>query len=93
VAEQEVRWGNGGNEQVIVHFSMEVGNANHHLRTDVFVHHRIISTIKRVEFISDRMSYIRLILLIVLIDLIGLEVNTETTKYMFMSHHQNARQI
>jgi hypothetical protein len=34
------------------------GDENHELGTDVFVHKRIISAVKRVEFVSDRMSYI-----------------------------------
>ena len=29
--------------------------------TEFFVHHRIVSAVKRVEFVSDRMSYIVLI--------------------------------
>jgi len=31
---------------------------NHELGTGIFVHHRIVSAVKRVEIVSDRMSYI-----------------------------------
>jgi hypothetical protein len=36
------------------------GNQNHELGTGYFVHKRTVSAVKRVEFVSDRMSYIKL---------------------------------
>jgi hypothetical protein len=35
------------------------GNQNQ-LGTELFVHHRIVSAVKRVEFVTDRVSYILL---------------------------------
>jgi hypothetical protein len=37
---------------------MERGGENNELGTGFFVHKRILSAVKRVEFVSDRMSYI-----------------------------------
>jgi hypothetical protein len=56
---QEVRWGGGGTEPAGEYtFFYGKGNENHELGKSVFIHKRIISAVERVEFISDRMSYI-----------------------------------
>ena len=54
---QEVRWDNGGTVRAgDYNFSMEketkIINWNR-----IFVHHRIVSAVQLVEFVSDRMSY------------------------------------
>jgi exonuclease III len=56
---QKERWDIGGTEPAGEYtFSYEKRNEDHELGTDFFVHKRIISAIKRVEFVGDKMSYI-----------------------------------
>jgi hypothetical protein len=46
------------NGQRIIYFYVKKGNGDHQLGRGFFVHKRIVSAVRRVEFISDRMSYI-----------------------------------
>jgi exonuclease III len=55
----EVRWDKGSTERAKDYaFFYGAGIEDHQLGTGFFVHKRIISAGRRVEFVSDRMSYI-----------------------------------
>jgi len=56
---QEVRWDKGGAVRAGDYNVFDRnGNENLQLGTGFFVHQRIVSAVKRVEFVSDRVSYI-----------------------------------
>jgi len=59
VGVQEVKWDKEGTVRA-GYYNFFYGSGNKNLQSGTgffFVHHRIISAVKRVEFISDRMSY------------------------------------
>ena len=55
----EVRWNKGGTVRARdYNFFHRKGNEIHQLGTGFFVHHRIVSALKRVEFVMERVLYI-----------------------------------
>jgi hypothetical protein len=56
VGVQELRWEGGNTEPAGEYtFFYGKGNESHELGTGLFVHKRITTAVKRVEFVSDRM--------------------------------------
>jgi exonuclease III len=60
VGVKEVRWEGEGYQTADNYIFLWEMTVNHHLRTGYFVHNRISAAVKRVEFVSQRMSYITL---------------------------------
>jgi hypothetical protein len=59
VGVQEVRWDGSGIKPAGQYtFFYGIGNQNHELGTGFFEHKRIILAVKKVELVSDRLSYI-----------------------------------
>jgi hypothetical protein len=61
VAVYEVRWVKNGSQPGDNYtFLYRNRNANHHFGTSLFIHKGIISAVKRVEFVSDKMLSVTL---------------------------------
>jgi hypothetical protein len=59
VGVQEVRWKMGGTKAAEDYtFFYGQGNGDHQFGTDYFIHKRIVSVVRRVAFINDRILYI-----------------------------------
>jgi hypothetical protein len=58
VGVQEARWDSGSEPAGDYNIFYGNWNVNHELGKEFFAHKRIISAVKRSEFVSDRMSYI-----------------------------------
>jgi hypothetical protein len=79
VGVQEVSWGRDGTEPAGEYtFFYGKGNETHELGTGFVVHKRFMSAVKRVEFVSYRMSYMRVVLRGCWCDIIALNVRTPT---------------
>ena len=56
---QEARWDKEGTVRAgDYNIFYGKGNENHQVGKGSFVHHRIVSTVKKIELVSDRVSYI-----------------------------------
>jgi hypothetical protein len=92
VGVQEVKWDRDGTKPASKYtYFCGKGNENHKVSTDFFfcVHKRIISAVKRAEFVSERASYI--ILRVCWYDIIFLNIDAPTRgkiyKFTWTSPH------